>query len=187
MTDNLDELKKQWQQLAARTEQLEAANKRLSEKLSRGNVTSTQERLAGRISRCSYIGLLLPALAPQLHFLIALPLWYCALYGIFGIIMFILGYRLSSFIREKRLIDMPVSDAIKRAVTIRLRQQHIRIGGFIAVMVLFIVGGCLIPDEYIPATLTGGIAGLVAGLAITIPRIISNERMARSLEKDLRE
>ncbi|WP_300911737.1 hypothetical protein [Muribaculum intestinale] len=185
MTDNLDELKKQWQELSQLTRNLEETNRRLSERMARSKVSSTQERLADTIWRWSFIGLVLPVLAPLLHETADLPWWYCALYALFGVVFAAIWWNFANFIRSERLTDMPVAAAIERALIIKLRQQKIRATAWICGIILIGTGGFLIPaGDRMPALIGGGI-GLAAGLAIALPRVLANERMARSMVEDL--
>lgn len=185
MTDNLDELKKQWQELSQRTQNLEEANRRLSERMARSKVCSTQERLADTIWRWSLTGFVLPVLAPLLHEAADLPWWYCGLYALFGVIFAAIWWNFANYIRAERLTDMPVAAAIERALIIKLRQQKIRTVAWICGIIIIGIGGFLIPVEDRMPTLIGGAIGLIVGLAISLPRIIANERMARSMVDDL--
>jgi len=185
MTDNLDELKRQWQQLSQRTQNLEETNRRLSEQMARSKVSSTQERLADTIWRWSFVGLALPVLAPLLHQAVKLPWWFCAIYAAFGIVFSYLWWNFANFIRSRRLTDMPVKDAIERALTIKIRQQRIRLAALVIAVCLLAAGGFLLPDGTGKPALIGGGLGLIIGLAIAVPRIIANERMARSMVNDL--
>ena len=83
MTDNLDELKKQWQSLSTRVDNLAETNRRLSERLAKSNVTSLQESLASRIRRWAGIELVMPLLAPMLYSTIGLPWPICVAYALF--------------------------------------------------------------------------------------------------------
>lgn len=186
MTDNLDELKRQWQQLSQRTQNLEETNRRLSEQMARSKVTSTQERLADTIWRWSFVGLALPVLAPMLHEAAGLPWWFCAIYAVFGLVFSYAWWNFANFIRAKRLTDMPVKDAIERALTIKLKQQKIRLVALACVVILLACGGLILPDGSGEPALIGGGCGLIIGLAIAVPRIIANERMARSMIEDLK-
>lgn len=185
MTDNLDELRKQWQELSQHTRNLEEANRQLSERMARSKISSTQERLADKIWRWSFIGLVLPVLAPLLHEVTHLPWWYCAMYALFGVLFAAIWWNFANFVRAERLTDMPVAAAIERALIIKLRQQRIRTTAWICGMILLVTGGFLIPVEDRMPALTGGAIGLVIGLAIALPQQFANERMARSMIEDL--
>lgn len=185
--DNLDLLKQQWKQLAARTDKLEDANRRLSERLAKSNVTSLQEMLATRIDQWGRVGYALPLLAPALYYIINIPWWYCLLYALFGIAMALTSVWFAGYVREKRLTILPVAEAVKRAVSIKLIQTRMRMCSFVAGMALLVLGGFLLPDVERESVVLGGIIGLVVGLAISIPRCIANARMARRMVEELQQ
>lgn len=187
MTDNLDELKRQWQRLSTRTDNLEEANRRLSERLAKSNVTSLQESLAGRIRRCAGVGFVLPLLAPALHSAMGLPWWICVAYALFGLIMAFLSFRFVKFIRAERLIDLPVSDAIIRASIIKARQEHIRTIGLVTAFILIGSIFYMMPDRDDTWLIAGFISGIVLGLTFGLPRAITNHRIAKKLVESLKE
>lgn len=187
MTDNLDELKRQWQRLSTRCDNLEEANRALSERLAKSKVTSMQEQLANRINSYAGVGFLLPAMSPLLHSTMHLPWWVCVCYALFGLIMAFLSFRFARFIRGKRLIDLPVSDAIRRAMDIKVRQNRIQLIGVI--MAVFLLGSMLwcMPEPYNEWIIYGFLTGAVIGLSIGIPRAVKNHRLARRLIDSLKE
>lgn len=187
MTDNLDELKKQWQSLSTRVDNLAETNRRLSERLAKSNVTSLQESLASRIRRCAGIGLVMPLLAPMLYSTIGLPWPICVAYALFGLMMAWLSFRFARFINSERLIDLPVSDAIMRASEIKSRQEHIRLLGMVCAALLIASVFYALPDKDNTWVMAGFAAGLVIGLAIGIPRAVANHRIARKLVDSLKE
>ena len=180
--DDLDTLKKQWQQLAARTQNLEEANLRLARQLARTKTTSLQERLANRITRMGWFGLILPVLAPLLYFELDLPWWLAIFYGLFGLVMSILSFVLGEYIRAERLTELPVAEAIARATKIKLRQRQVRIVGIILGAVLIFLMAFMLPDspERVPI-IVGGSVGLAIGLAIGVHRSLVNARLAREI------
>lgn len=187
MDENLERLKQQWQKLAVDDAQLRETNRRLSEKLQRERVTSLQDRLARRVGRDRWVGLLLPLIAPGLHMLINLPVALCVAYAAFGIVMFVLNNLLYVYIKEDRLTTMPVVNALERATRIRYNQQRLRIAGFfmgiplILALMLYILEGQQI------YTLYGAVVGLVIGLGIGIPKMLTNHSIARNIIKSLRD
>ena len=186
--DNLDLLKQQWKQLAARTDKLEDANRRLSERLAKSKVTSLQEMLATRIDQWGRVGYVLPLLAPALYYIIHIPWWYCLLYALFGIAMALTSVWFAGYVREKRLTILPVAEAVERAVSIKLIQTRMRMCSFVAGMALLVLGGFLLPEvEERESVVLGGITGLIVGLAISIPRCIANARMARRMVEELQQ
>ncbi len=187
MTDNLDELKRQWQRLSTRIDNLEETNRALSERLAKSKVTSMQERLANRINNWAGLGFLLPLMAPLLHSAIGLPWWVCIVYALFGIIMAFLSYRFVKFIRTDRLIELPVSNAIRKATAIKIRQERIRLAGIcMGIFVICSIYYC-IPEQHSEIMSIGFSVGLAGGLAIGIPRAITNHRLARRLVESLKE
>lgn len=184
-TDNLEELKRQWKQLSARFDNLEETNRRLSERLSRCKVTSLQEQLAAVVGRWGWIGLALPVLSPMLYFDMNLPLWYCILYGVFGLVMMFLSLRFSRYVRSVPLTTLPVAEAIKRATLIKLRQTRMQLVGFVMAMLLIGTGGLLVPEAEREAAVIGAAVGMCIGLAISIPRCVANARLARKIVEEL--
>lgn len=180
--DNLDTLRQQWQQQSARTAELEEANRRLADTLSRQKAESLQDRLGARFSRFGWIGLILPALAPLLFYVINLPWWVAVFYGAFGVVMSALNFWLSEFILSKRLADMPVAEAIERATRIRMRQSRTTIFGIIMAIPLIASMGMLLPNgPERESILIGGAVGLVIGAVIGIHRLVVNARITREL------
>lgn len=183
---DLDLIKQQWQQLSVKVDNLEQANERLSDQLARTNAKSFQERLAGRVKRISWAGLLLPVLAPMLYYSLQMPVWMCFVYAIFGIFMCILNRRLSSFILSKNLLEISATEALQHATAVRLYQKNARIlGVFLAALLLFGMYYVLPLSEQRSAILWGGVVGLLIGLAFAIPRCITNARLARRMAQSL--
>lgn len=187
MTDNLDELKQKWQELSARVDVLEDINHKLTQRLACGKVTNLQQQLAGRIQRWGYIGFLLPLLAPGLVYMLNLPVWYALLYAAFGLIAAVNSFMFTRYIRSQSLVEMPVADAIKRAVYIKTRQQRTYIAGFLFLLVFFVIGIIVFPsNQQTLEIFIGALVGLIAGLLIGIPRMITNIRIARRMVDSLK-
>lgn len=187
MTDNLDELKQKWQELSARADVLEDINHKLTQRLACGKITNLQQQLAGRIQRWGYIGFLLPVLAPALVFKLDLPVWYALLYAAFGLVAAVNSFMFTRYIRSQSLVEMPVADAIKRAVYIKTRQQRTYIAGFLFLLVFFVIGIIVFPsNQQTLEIFIGALVGLVAGLLIGIPRMITNIRIARRMVDSLK-
>ena len=183
---DLDLIKQQWQQLSVKVDKLEQANERLSDQLARTNAKSYQQRLAGRVKRTSWVGLLLPILAPLQYYSLHMPVWICAVYAIFGIFMCVLNRRLSSFILSKNLLEISATEALQHATAVRLYQKNARIlGVFLAALLLFGMYYVLPLSEQRSAILWGGVVGLLIGLAFAIPRCITNARLARRMAQSL--
>lgn len=185
-TSDLDFIKQQWQQLSVKVDNLEQANQRLSDQLARTNAKSFQERLAGRVKRISWAGLLLPVLAPMLYFSLQMPVWICVVYAIYGIFMCILNRRLSTFILSKNLLEISATEALQHATAVRLYQKNLRIlSAILAILLLFGMYYMLPVTEHHTFILMGGLVGLVLGLAFAIPRCITNARLARRMAQSL--
>lgn len=185
-TSDLDFIKQQWQQLSVKVDNLEQANQRLSDQLARTNAKSFQERLAGRVKRISWAGLLLPVLAPMLYFSLQMPVWICVVYAIYGIFMCILNRRLSAFILSKNLLEISATEALQHATAVRLYQKNLRIlSAILAILLLFGMYYMLPVTEHHTFILMGGLVGLVLGLAFAIPRCITNARLARRMAQSL--
>ena len=183
---DLDLIKQQWQQLSVKVDNLEQANERLSDQLARTNAKSFQERLAGRVKRISWAGLLLPVLAPMLYYSLQMPVWMCFVYAIFGIFMCILNRRLSTFILSKNLMEISATEALQHATAVRLYQKNVRIlSAILAILLLFGMYYVLPPSEHQSYILTGGVVGIILGLAFAIPRCITNARLARRMAQSL--
>ncbi|MDE6289019.1 MAG: hypothetical protein K2M00_09580 [Muribaculaceae bacterium] len=187
MDENLERLKQQWQKLAVDDAQLRETNKRLSEQLQRERVKSLQDRLARRVGRDRWLGLLLPLMAPGLNKLINLPVALCVAYAAFGLIMFVLNNMLYIYIKEERLTTMPVVDAIERATRIRYNQQRLRIAGMLMGIPLVLALMFYTLEGQGIYTLYGAIVGLVIGLGVGIPKMLTNHSLARNIIKSLRD
>ncbi len=187
MTDNLDQLKEQWRRLSVGGQRLDDANRRITDELTRRRVSTTQQRLAKRLRKYVILGLVLPVLAPTLYYVLECPLWFAILYGLFGILMMVANAFLVNYIREADLISMPVADAVRRAVNIRLWQTRIRIMGIACGAALLASLFFFIADRNEPGLIFAGIIGLAVGLSVSIPRCLKNMRLARRLEESLSE
>lgn len=173
--------------MSTRIDNLEEANRKLSDRLAKSNVTSLQESLASRIRRWAGIGLIMPLLAPMLYSTVGLPWPICVAYALYGLIMAWLSFRFAQFINSERLIDLPVSDAIMRASKIKSRQEHIRLLGLVCALLILGAFYWTLPDKDNTWVMTGFATGLVTGLAIGIPRAIANHRIAKKLVESLKE
>ncbi len=188
MDENLERLKQKWQKLAVDDEQLREANRRLSEKLQQERVTGLQDRLARRVGRDRWMGLFLPFIAPGLNHLINLPVALCIAYAAFGLIMFVLNSLLYNYIKEERLTTMPVVNALERATRIRYNQQRVRAVGFlIGIPLILAMMFYIMEGEDGLYMLYGAIVGLVVGLGIGIPKMLTNHNIARNIIKSLRD
>ena len=187
MHDTLDQLKQQWQELNLRTDNLEVANRELSERLSRGHVTTTQQRLARDTRRWSINGLLMIILAWPLTEICNMPWWVAVIYAVFGLIMAIVIRLLSRYIESERLVDLPVTEAYERACMIRRRQWYCRIVGIICgTMVLSMMFYYMYIHDEVEMLWASG-AGLVIGLIIGLFKAFYLNRMSRQLIDDFKD
>ncbi|MDE6300296.1 MAG: hypothetical protein K2M19_01085 [Muribaculaceae bacterium] len=187
MPDTLDQLKKQWQELNLRTTRLEEANNELSQRLARGHVTSTQQRLARDTRRWGIAGFLLVLLAIPLVHTFSMPWWVGVVYAAFGILMAILNFNLSAFIERERLVDLPVTQAYERACRIRHRQFLCRVTGIICgslVIAMLFYYFWLQNDIIIIYSFAGG---LIIGLSLGISKAYRQNRMSRQLIDDFKD
>lgn len=184
-SDPLEELRESWRKLSADSEELDKANKMLSEQLSRKKAVTIQDELSGRLRRISRIGAVFPLLAFVMFYQLDIPLWLCVMYTVFGLVMGALNRILGDYVSAVRLVDLPVADALRRATYIKVRQQQLRALG--VTTALMVVG--LLMTELLStgndAMVLGAAAGLAGGLAIGIPRCIKNARLARRLVESL--
>ena len=187
MDENLEILKQQWQHLSARTDALEEANRRMAEKMARTKTSSLQDRLATRIIRMGWLGIILPALAPLLYFELSMPWWVSVLYGLFGVIMSVASFFMGEYVREYRMAEMPVAEAIERATKIKVNLGRVRLAGFVMGSVLVALMVYVLPEgpEREPIII-GGSVGLCIGLVIGIRRWLVNARLARELLRSLK-
>ena len=183
MTDNLDDLKKQWQEMSAKLDKLDDANKQLSEQLSKSHVATYQETLSRRIRLTSIVGFLLPLLSFVLYFEIHLPLWICILYAVYGLLMGAVWLWYSYFVGHVSLLSLPLKEAYQRAIKIKERQTQLRILGVVSgVIVLFLLGYYIDPGLWIAFLI-----GAVLGLIVAIIKAISAARLARKMVESLQE
>jgi len=188
MTDNLDELKRKWQEMSARVDQLEETNLRLTECLAHSKVSSMQEQLADSVRRWGYVGFVLPIIAPTLTIVLHLPLWYALLYAVFGLVSAFNSFMFAKYIMAESLAEQPVAQAVKRAIKIRIRQHRRLISCFACAAILITIGAFLLPPGYMRTeVLIGGIVGLIIGLSIRIPRVMNDIRLAKNMVESLKE
>lgn len=184
-SDPLEQLRESWQKLSLDAEGLDKTNKMLSEQLARKKTTTIQDDLAARLRRISWIGVAFPPLAFVMFYQLDMPLWLCVTYTVFGLLMASLNRILGDYVSAVRLVELPVAEALRRATYIKVRQQQLRALGVTAA---FMVVGLLMMELLETgndAVVLGAVVGLVAGLAIGIPRCVKNARLARKLVESL--
>ncbi len=123
----------------------------------------------------------------MLYAVLELNIWICVIYAVFGLVMSILNRLLADYTSEMPLAEMPVAEALRRAVMIRLRQRQIRIGGIIGGAAVLAALAVSLIGAYGSDMLLAMVVGLAAGLAVGIPRAVRMSRMARRLVESLHE
>lgn len=187
MDEDLRILKEQWSKLSARTDKLEEANRIMAGRMASTKTTSLQSRLAKRVTRMGWLGLLLPVLSPVIYYELGLPWWISLAYAVFGVVMSIISFGFGEYIKSETLTEMPVSDAIERASRIRTFQNIVRTLGMILSMSLIATMAFYIPEgPEREAILVGGGIGFAVGLVIGLRRCFVNARIARQLIKSLK-
>ena len=168
--------------LSAKTQQLEEVNRKLAAKLANTKVKSLQQRLAARTFNIAWFGIILPVIAPLLYFELEMPWWVAIFYGAFGIAMSCLAFSFGLFVKNCRLTELPVAEAINMAYRIRNRQQINLYCGILFGVILIVTMGCAVPEGPERTTIfIGGGIGLAIGLAFSVNRCIVNARLAREL------
>lgn len=186
-TDPLEEMRRKWRDMQVDVAELKTVNERLSQRLASSKVITLQEKLSSQQRMYSWIGLLLLPLAVVMYFAMDMPLWVCVPYALFGLVMSVCGRLLSDYVSEQPLLELPVAEALRRAITFRLRQQQLRIAGFCFGSVVIFLFMFSLFDTNQTSALFGGFIGLAIGLAVSIPRCIRMARMARKLVESLKE
>ncbi len=180
--DTLDNLKQQWQQMEVRIDQLADANRRLSEQLAKEKTKTIQTQLTDRISHLSWCGLILVGLAPIMYYELALPLWVCVLYALFGLAETIIQQNFASYIRDESLIEMPVAQAVCRAAKIKIRMQRSAAVGYVFAIMLIAAIAFSYPNiADRNAAFIGGAIGLALGSIFGLRRLRNNLRIANRL------
>lgn len=101
--------------------------------------------------------------------------------------MFVLNNLLYNYIKEERLTTMPVVNALERAARIRYNQQRVRAVGLLLGIPLVLALMLYIMEGQGIYTLYGAIVGLVIGLGIGIPKMLTNHGITRKIIKSLRD
>jgi len=183
--DSLDTLRRRWQGIRVDSDKLDSANRDVAENITRENPLPLQYRLARRHTRTSFVGLTLVPTAYLLHAVLGLGVWLCVAYAVFGLVMCVFNRLLADYISERPLTEMAVAEAVRRAVLIRLRQRQIRIAGIVMGGAVLAFLGVELFDVHRDDALLGMGCGLVAGLAIAVPRAVRMSRLARRLVASL--
>ncbi len=185
--DGLDAIRRAWQGMRVDQDSLDSAASRAADSIARGNTAPLQYRLARRQRRTAIAGMLMIPLAYMLYAVLELNIWICVIYAVFGLVMSILNRLLADYTSEMPLAEMPVAEALRRAVMIRLRQRQIRIGGIIGGAAVLAALAVSLIGAYGSDMLLAMVVGLAAGLAVGIPRAVRMSRMARRLVESLHE
>lgn len=187
MSDNIEQLKQQWQRLAIRTDALEEANRKLVSRLAHQRVESLQDLLYHRIKRFVLFGLVLPVLSPTLVLCVEQPVWVAVLYAVFGVLMSCIYARFARYIKEKQISDLPVVEAVERASKFKMKLINARIIGIIGGVIVIASFALTLPEADKVSLLIAAGVGLVIGLAISIPRAINTARLVKRIAAALEE
>lgn len=186
MPDSLEQLKQQWQELNLRVNHLDEANRELTDRLSRGHVTSTQQRLAHATRRWGLFAFTLIPMAFVVYHTMLMPLWLSIVYAAFGLVMGCLVLWLAAYINRERLVDLPVTQAYDRARLIHKLQWQCRgvgivLGGILVILMLYYLN-----QDSDSSMLISACVGLVLGAIIGIAKARNHNRMSNRLIKDTR-
>ena len=185
--DNLDALRRKWQGLRVDADRLDTANRQAADNMARENPAPLQQRLARRHSRTALVGLLLVPMAYVLYATLEIDIWVCVGYAVFGLVMSVLNRLLADYISERPLAGLPVAEAVRRAVLIRLRQRQIRGTGIVLGLGVLTMLAVTLFDAHGSDILLAMALGLCAGLAVAIPRAVKMARLARRLVDSLHD
>lgn len=185
MIDNIEDLKQQWRKMNVPSDGLDRVNRRIGNRLSSGRVTSLQDRLARRIRRVRWLGLFVVLYSPVIYYTLPVSLTACIIYALFGALMTVLHQLLADYISERPLVELPVAEAIRRAVKIKVYQQQMRaVGICFGAVVIVSLTMCIVHTGQ-DDMLLGAVIGIILGLCIGIPRCLRNARLARRLVESL--
>lgn len=187
MEENLEKLKDIWNSAKIDNDLLQQTNRELCEKLATAKAGSLQDTFARRIRNISFLGLLLPVLAPQLYFIMSFSLWVSIIYSLYGIACFIVGYMLYRYINACSLATMPVIQAVTRAAKIRIYYVRVRILCLLLGLPIIVMLMVLFYDMGEISIFIGAVVGLVVGLILGISRLLKDLSYTRRILAALSE
>lgn len=187
MEENLEKLKDIWNKAKIDNDLLQQTNRELSEKLATAKAGTLQDTFARRIRNISFICFLLPVLAPTLYFILPFPLWVSIIYSLYGIVCFVIGYKLYRYINACSLATMPVIQAVTRAAKIRIYYIRVRIVCLLLGLPIIVMLMVLFYDMGEVSIMIGAIIGLVVGLILGVSRLLKDLSYTRRILAALSE
>lgn len=184
---NLESLRRAWQRSQPDPSRLDAGVSDVADRIARDNPDTLQQMLGRRLRRISYIGLAMLPLAWLLYRGLHMSPWLASAYAVFGIVMGVLNRLLSDYVLERRLCDLPVAEAVRRAAMIRLRQFQLRACGITLALPLLACMFAAFIDTNDTTLIVAAVIGLCLGLAIGITKAVSIVRLSRRLVDSVSE
>lgn len=186
MDINLQQLKTVWQQTQVRPELISEDAERMARLAAAGRAQTATQKLAKYSRKSFYISCTLPLLAPSLVVILGLPLWVAIAYGAFGIVMAIVNYLHSQYLKSIDIASLPLVPALVIAQTIRRRTLRIQVYGMMAAFALIATMLVSALDISSTATLWGFGIGLIVGLFIATIKLRRSWRLIRTIQQELR-
>ena len=181
MEFNPEDIKRNWQMLNRKVDELDERTIGMAQKLAISKSQSLQQRLGRRYRTQALLGFLLPLLAPLLVW-IDLPLWVGIAYGLVGVALGVVNLHFSRFISNIDYTDLPIVDAMSHGV----KRVGYLLGILIVAPLLYEIWLLGEPDVFVSACI-GGVLGGVIGLY----KQRVNNRIARqlvnTLENDIKQ
>lgn len=182
---DIDNLKAAWQNLDSRLAALERANERLSHELALSKIKAAKKKLKNSLIINGIACIVVISIAPLLVTIMELPVWLAELYGLFGLLMFIISVLIYFKVKRLDYIDVPVIKCMANVLEIRKSFNRARfIGitlGFPLVCVLF----TQILQHHDYDTFYSAIGGAIVGVCIGIFKWTKQNKIIRELSREL--
>lgn len=164
--NQLDDIRRQWQEMQIDARRLEDTNRRLSVRLSAERASTQQQQLSRYFLRIGAIGVvLMPSLAYLLYHSISAPLWLAILYAIIGLALAAINFGFGVFVGKSNYISLPTCEAVAHARRVLLWQSRLRnIGIALAAIVLLPLLWYLYESSVEGVFIGGVIGGVVGGI-----------------------
>lgn len=183
---DLEQFKAQWQSANIKVDRLNEANRELTQKLASQRAISLKQKLAKKYKRIAIVGLFLPILSIVLYYELSMPIWLCAIYAIFGLVAAYINYDFARFILRTDYISMPIAEAVKHAIKIRVRQRNtMLLLSFMALCVLWALFSQVYKIE--PELIIACYIGLAIGVIIDIIISTKSFRLSKKILSELEE
>lgn len=182
---DFETLKENWNKACINIELLKADNERLARQLATGRAQIARDKLASYYRRSSSAAILLPLLSPTLVSILGMPIWLAFVYALFGIVIGLVQFKFSNYIKHCDYASVPTVEALSIAIKIARYQRYIRsfcIG--ISCILLFAMFYIAL-DRYEYHILSGFIIGLVVGLIIGGIKFIRMSALVRQMKNEL--